>query len=129
MFDINGNNICFYVSAAEASNPHGIIGENRSEVICTGIVENVIVPNGFTPNNDLINDYFRPVLSFTPLQYHLIITSRSNEVLFESLDYQAQWDGRQNGEALPQGVYLWYLKIKTASGKQISKSGTVTIIK
>lgn len=129
MFDITGNNICFFVSATESANPHGITGETSSEITCTGIIENVIVPNGFTPNKDLINDYFKPVLSFTPLQYHLIITSRSNEILFESLDYQAEWDGRHNGDDLPQGVYLWYLKIKTASGKQISKSGTVTIIK
>jgi gliding motility-associated-like protein len=129
MYDITGNNLCFYVNASESANPHGINGESNSEITCMDIIENVIVPNGFTPNNDLINDYFRPVLSFTPLQYHLIITSRSNEILFESLDYQAQWDGKHSGEALPQGVYLWYLKIKTASGKQISKSGTVTIIK
>jgi gliding motility-associated-like protein len=129
MFDITGNNLCFYVSVSESGNPHGIYGESSSEVICTGIIENIIVPNTFTPNNDLINDYFKPVLSFTPVQYHLVITSRSNEIVFESLDYQAQWDGRHNGESLPDGVYLWYLKLKTASGKQISKTGTVTIIK
>lgn len=129
MYDITGSNLCFYISASETDNPHGIAGETSSAGICTEITENITVPNAFTPNNDLTNDFFKPVLSFTPASYHLIITDRQNYILFESHDHMAEWDGKQNGDSLPQGVYLWFLKVETPSGKQVTRTGTVTIIK
>ncbi len=129
MYEITGSNLCFYISAFEADNPYGISGETGSAAICTEIIENITVPNAFTPNNDLTNDFFKPILSFTPADYHLIITDRKNNILFESRDHLAEWDGKRNGESLAQGVYLWFLKVKTPSGKQITRTGTVTIIK
>ncbi len=129
MYDITGRKVCFYINALETANPHGISGETSSSPVCTDIVENITIPNAFTPNNDLINDSFKPVLSFTPIEYHFVVTDRSNNILFESRDQLAEWDGKKNGESLPQGVYLWFLKIKTPSGKQLTRTGTVTILK
>jgi gliding motility-associated-like protein len=111
----------------EMSNPHGITGQSISSRICTEPTELITVPNIFTPDNDLINDVFRPVLSFTPLDYQLIITDRKGIVLFESKDFLEVWDGTHNGTPQPQDVFLWFLKVTTPSGKSISKTGTVTI--
>ena len=129
MYEVTGNQVCFYVSASEASNPYGISGESLSSEICTNPTEVITVPNVFTPNNDLDNDLFRPVLSFTPLDYYLIVRGRRGNVLFETRDYHAEWDGSQNGKPQPQGVYLWFLKLTTQSGRVISKTGTLTIIR
>ncbi|MBA4321252.1 MAG: hypothetical protein C0408_00395 [Odoribacter sp.] len=129
MYDITGSNLCFYISASETNNPQNISGVSSSAIICTEISENISVPNAFTPNNDLINDLFKPVLSFTPVDYHLVITDKLNNILFESNDEMEAWNGRRKGDSLPQGVYLWFLKLKTPSGRQITRSGTVTIIK
>ena len=90
--------------------------------------DTIIIPNVFTPNNDEVNDLFKPVLSFIPKDYHLIISNRRSNILFETRDYDEEWDGSQNGKPQPQGVYLWFLKVTTPSGKSISKTGTVTII-
>lgn len=128
MYQVTGKEVCFYISAAEASNPHGITGESISSRICTSPVEAITVPNIFTPNNDLKNDRFRPVLSFTPTDYHLIISDRRGSMLFESRNYLEDWDGTKNGTLQPQGVCLWFLKLTTPSGKVISKTGTVTIV-
>lgn len=129
MYEVTGNQVCFYVSASEASNPYSISGESLSSEICTNPTEVITVPNVFTPNNDLDNDLFRPVLSFTPLDYYLIVRGRRGNVLFETRDYHAEWDGSQNGKPQPQGVYLWFLKLTTQSGRVISKTGTLTIIR
>jgi gliding motility-associated-like protein len=129
MYEVSGNEVCFYISASETSNPYGISGESISSTICTSPTEVITVPNVFTPNNDLDNDLFRPVLSFTPLEYHLIISDRQGNILFETRDSLADWDGTQNGKPQPQGVYLWFLKLTTPSGKVISKTGTITIIR
>lgn len=129
MYEVTGNDICFYISATEITNLHNITGESRSDAVCTETTERIMVPTAFTPDNNLVNDMFSPVLSFTPTEYHLVITDRQNNIMFESSDFQAQWDGTKNGTPLSQGVYLWFLRVKTPSGKIITRSGTVTIIK
>ena len=129
MYNVSSNEVCFYIIASESSNPYGISGESISSKTCTAPTEIITVPNVFTPNNDLKNDLFRPVLSFTPLEYHLIISDRQGNILFESRDYLADWDGTQSGNPQPQGVYLWFLKLTTPSGKAISRTGTITIIR
>jgi len=128
MYEVTGTEVCFMVKANEASNPYGPAGESSSSVICIPVTENVIVPNTFTPDGNLINDLFRPVLSFTPLDYHLIINDLHRKRLFETRDHTEEWDGMYNGARLPEGVYLWYLEVRTPSGNSISKTGTVTII-
>jgi gliding motility-associated-like protein len=128
MYQVSGNEVCFYIIATEKSNPHGIGGESISSRTCTSPVEKITVPNVFTPDNDLHNDLFRPVLSFTPVQYHLVISDRQGTMLFETRNYLEEWNGSRNGSPQPQGVYLWFLKVTTPTGKQISRTGTVTII-
>jgi gliding motility-associated-like protein len=129
MYQVSANEVCFYIRATESSNPHGISGESISQKICTTPTEVITVPNIFTPNNDLKNDLFRPVLSFTPLNYHLIISDLKNKVIFETNDFHVEWDGTHNGTPEPDGVCLWFLKLTTPTGKSISRTGTVTIIR
>lgn len=129
MYQVSSDKVCFYVTASENSNPYGITGSSISSEICTTPTEVITVPNVFTPNNDLKNDLFRPVVSFTPLNYHLIISDRHNKVLFETRDFLDEWDGTHNGTPEPEGVCLWFLKLTTPTGKTISKTGTVTIVR
>lgn len=129
MFNTSGSRICFYISVSEASNPYGISGVSVSNIACFNIEERVVVPNVFSPDGDLINDLFRPVITFTPVSYQLIITDRQRKILFESRDFTTSWDGTDSGNPLPQGVYLWFLKVVAPSGKNISRSGTLTLIK
>jgi len=126
---VSAEEVCFYIEAFEASNPHGITGESRSAQICTVPTEVITVPNVFTPDGDLLNDNFRPVLSFTPKDYHLIITDRNGRVLFETQNHLEEWDGTHNGYPQSQGVTLWFLKVSTPSGNSITRTGTVTIIR
>jgi gliding motility-associated-like protein len=129
MYDISQGSVCFYVSAHEKTNIYGITGESSSNAVCSDIIERITVPTAFTPDNDLVNDYFKPFLSFTPDSYRLIISDRNNNIMFESNDHLAVWDGTRGGSPLPQGVYIWFLRATSPSGKAFSKSGTVTIIK
>ncbi len=128
MNQVSTKEVCFYLIASEISNPYGVTGESRSSEACTSPTEIVTVPNVFTPNGDLENDLFRPVLSFTPSTYQLIISDRKGNVLFETRDYLASWDGTKNGNPQSEGVFLWFLKLTTPSGKVISKTGTITIV-
>lgn len=128
MYEISGGQVCFRISASESGNPHGISGKSVSAPVCYEPSENITVPDVFTPNNDLMNDLFRPVLSFTPLEYYLMVTDRSGKVLFETRDFSTSWDGSSASDHA-QSVCLWFLKITTPSGNRISRTGTVTIIR
>ncbi len=129
MYNVSDDRVCFYIVASESSNPYGINGESRSNTVCLPVIENITVPNIFTPDGDLKNDLFKPVLSFTPESYYLIISDRQGKVLFETKDHSESWDGTRNGDPLPQGVYLWLMEVNTPSGKSISRTGTITIYK
>lgn len=129
MFKVKEGSVCFYVNASEQSNPFGINSESSSNRACFKIDEVITVPNIFTPDGDLKNDLFRPVLTFKPDDYHLIISSRQGKVLFESRDYNESWNGTDHGIPVSGGVYIWVLKVKTPDGRNISRTGTLTLFK
>jgi gliding motility-associated-like protein len=128
MYDISGDEVCFLVRAYEGSNPFGVQGESQSSHVCIPASEKITIPNIFTPDNNSVNDRFRPVLSFTPVDYHLIITDLKRVTVFETRDFNSEWDGTREGNRLPLGTYLWFLRVRTPSGRNISESGTVTIV-
>lgn len=129
MHNVAGGKICFYVLAAESGNPYGITGsESTSNMSCYIIEEVITMPNIFSPNGDGINDLFRPVITFSPSNYKLVITDRRRKILFESDDYTESWDGREKGKPVPQDVYLWFLRLTTPSKKNVTRTGTLTVI-
>jgi hypothetical protein len=128
MNEVAENQVCFYIYASEISNPHGIRGESKSSLACIAPDEVITVPNIFIPGKGSVNSVFRPVLSFTPLEYHLVISDRQSKVIFETYDHNHAWDGTRGGSLLPQDVYMWFLKVTTPSGKTMNRTGTVTTI-
>ncbi len=129
MYNLTGDKVCFYVLASETGNPYGITGESASDKSCISIEENVTVPNIFSPDGDGLNDLFRPVITFSPATYQLTITDRQMKTIFETRDYNESWDGSADGSSVSRGVYLWFLKLTTPSGRNITRTGTVTVIK
>lgn len=129
MFGAYGEKICFYIVAGETANPYGINGESRSNITCFKLEETITVPNIFTPNGDARNDLFVPVLTFTPLEYHLVISDRHGRVIFETRDFTESWDGSDRNNPPREDVYIWSLRVLTNNGNKISKTGTVTIYK
>jgi gliding motility-associated-like protein len=128
MYKVTGSEVCFSVEAKETENPYGAAGVSLSNKVCSAITEIISVPNTFTPDHNLINDTFKPILSFTPTAYKLVITDLRRRVLFETTDPSDEWDGSAGGKSLPEGIYLWFLKVMSPSGKSFSKTGTVNII-
>ena len=127
MYEVTGQEVCFMIKAYEGVNPYGISGESSSSYVCTPIVERITVPNLFTPDEDLVNDLFSPVLSYTPVEYHLIITNLKRRTVFETRHYDEKWDGMEGGVPVPEGVFLWFLNVTEPSGNKEIRTGTVTV--
>jgi hypothetical protein len=59
-----------------------------------------------------------------------VITDRYGKIIFDNNAYIESWDGiYKAGYMANEDVYLWFLSIKTPSGKNIKRTGTVTLIR
>ncbi|MDO9339695.1 MAG: gliding motility-associated C-terminal domain-containing protein, partial [Bacteroidales bacterium] len=111
-----------FSSPGVCTKPPVIIPDTTTDIVTE--TEIITVPNVLISNSLKGNNLFRPVLTFTPKDYYLIISDRRGNILFKTKDYEEVWDGSGKGN----GVYLWFLRVTTPTGKSISKTGTVTII-
>lgn len=74
------------------------------------------VPNSFTPNNDHLNDVFKPyVVGLNTGEYRLYIFDRWGNKLFETNDTETGWNGTYNSTLIPSGVYVWKIVITGTS--------------
>lgn len=91
----------------------------------------VFVPKAFSPNNDGLNDGFRPILrGFDPENYEFTIFNRWGELLFESKTNDESWNGTKNGKFVQQDVYVWHLKVRPfPNGEKKELFGTVMSLK
>ncbi|MEZ4899107.1 MAG: gliding motility-associated C-terminal domain-containing protein [Saprospiraceae bacterium] len=67
----------------------------------------IYVPNIFSPNDDAINDQWRPSFSRPPVSYEVMIFDRWGNLVYSSRDPEEGWDGRKNQQLLLPGVYVW----------------------
>jgi gliding motility-associated-like protein len=75
------------------------------------------VPNVFTPNGDGANDQF--AIRGLPEMSHLIIYDRLGRIVFESMDYEQDWDGTdRKGRVLPPDTY-WYHLILSETNESV----------
>lgn len=86
------------------------------------VVDNVITPNVITPNGDGINDYL--VFKFIePFEgSHLYIYNRWGELIYETDNYQNNWDGRNMND----GTYFYVLELGVIDHVE---KGTFTLMK
>src|SRR5690554_1727551 len=83
------------------------------EDIC---VEDLVIPDGFSPNGDGINDYFE-ILNIRTLypDYKIEIYNRYGNVLFKGDASKPDWDGTSSSalfgdDTVPVGVYFFIIK-------------------
>ncbi len=70
----------------------------------------VYIPNAFTPDGDQYNNNWTPVVALESHEWHLVIYDRWGEILWESYDQNAGWDGFYKGRKMQQGVYGYTLR-------------------
>lgn len=89
-------------------------------------------PEGFTPNNDDLNDNFKFYGGEYMDKFTYIIYNRLGEIVFEGKSIHDEWDGTFNGEPCPWGVYGWYCKYKSnymGISKEGDRRGFVSLIR
>jgi gliding motility-associated-like protein len=66
----------------------------------------ILVPNAFTPDGDIFNNTFKPIL-YKPRQFQMFIYNRWGDLIYFSNDAYGEWDGSYMGKPAPDGVYVW----------------------
>jgi gliding motility-associated-like protein len=67
----------------------------------------VKMPNVFSPNNDGINDVFKPMVAQHLRKGEIKIFDRWGRLLFITDNMDGGWDGRLGGVDCPEGVYYY----------------------
>ena len=83
-------------------------------------VSSIIVPSGYSPNMDGVNDYFVVKgLNNESVEAELVVTDINGVVVYDDPEYSNKWDGRNNsGDYLPDGTYYYFLRIKKPYARQ-----------
>ena len=89
----------------------------------------MIIPNGFTPNGDGINETFKPVSSGLK-SIQLDVYDTWGELIYsEKGETLGGWDGKVKEKESENGNYYYKVKSTTFYGTIINNNGPFTLIK
>lgn len=88
-------------------------------------------PNTFTPNNDGLNDYWRPITMYDCWwRWEVRVYNRWGTLVWVSYDPRDKWLGNRLGYFVPDGVYTYTIKGTTwESQKVVSMAGHITVFR
>lgn len=90
------------------------------------------IPNGFSPNDDGLNDIFLPQgHGIDPESFEMWIFDRWGNMIYYTDDLYKGWDGRANygTDVSQQDTYVWKIKCKNNKGINLSYIGHISIVK
>lgn len=87
------------------------------------------VPTAFSPNGDGINDGFELLDNDIASVEYFQIYNRWGEMVFQTNDVDAAWDGTYKGKPQDNGTYVWILRATGALGQVFEQRGTITLVR
>lgn len=92
-------------------------------------LHNVFIPTAFTPDGDDLNDQFE-IVTFGIEGYELDVFDRWGKLIFSNNGAPSSfWDGKFNGQPVPEGVYVYRLISQELDGTENFYKGTVTLLR
>lgn len=108
-------------------------GECNAEDLVNVYVDEISIPQGFSPNNDGVNDLFLIKGFDLPNQdAELRIVNGAGSEVFSTSKAEGwiDWDGKtSSGYDLPEGTYYYLLKLTSLGNGQIQKKSGYIILK
>lgn len=90
----------------------------------------VMVPSGFTPNADGLNDYLGPLNTKKAINLEFRVYDRSGQLVFKSTGDGKRWDGKIDGILQNSGIYGWLLIYTNKdTGKKVIRKGTTLLLR
>jgi gliding motility-associated-like protein len=87
------------------------------------------VPNAFTPNNDGLNDYLRPIpMGIREFKYFRIF-NRWGQLIFDMRSNSRGWDGTLSGKLQGSGVFVWIAEGIGVDNRTYKEKGTAVLVR
>jgi gliding motility-associated-like protein len=105
--------------------------QNKDSVLITVVSHTeLLIPTGFSPNGDGVNDVFKIERSLNIEKLiEFSVFDRWGEKVYSTGNINQGWDGTHQGQPSPIGVYVWMVVAQTYDGQEITKKGNVTLLR
>ena len=87
------------------------------------------VPNVFTPNGDMTNDFFYPIATGANTVLDFRVFNRWGQPVYENETPMTGWDGNFKEKPAPADVYAYVVKYTNALGEEETVTGDVTLVR
>jgi gliding motility-associated-like protein len=112
-----------------ASTPEGCAATDDIVVRIFKTAPSIFVPNAFTPNRDGLNDVIRPILAGIQRLDYFRIYNRYGQLVYETRQSGAGWDGRLRGIEQASGAYVYQCQAQDYLGNTIRTKGTFVLLR
>ncbi|MCX7729466.1 MAG: gliding motility-associated C-terminal domain-containing protein, partial [Bacteroidia bacterium] len=117
-----------YTITLVVTNTYGCSDTTVQKITVTPDVS-IYIPDAFTPDNDGLNDVFKPQgVGIQNLNYKMEIYDRWGEKIFQSEDFNIGWDGTVKGSVAQTGVYAYYIVLYDIKGYKHFYKGHVSLL-
>ncbi len=113
----------------EVTDSKGCVGKEFINVTLQNCTDTIYFPNSFTPNNEGLNDLFKPGVYGVLEKYVLNIYNRFGQNIFETNDYTKGWNGTLKATPAYTGVFVWYCRYKFFGQNEHTVKGTVILLR
>ena len=112
----------------------GCISNPETFFVRVGLCPNEVfyIPNAFTPDGDERNNVFKPIITsgVDIFNYTFVVYNRWGQIIWESFNVNAGWDGTYDNKLCQDGLYSWKLRFKTDETDEIKEFyGSLTVIR
>lgn len=92
------------------SNSEGCFDSHDTTISVVPDIE-VFIPNAFSPNKDILNPTFRIEGSYFYRDFEMSVYDRWGQRLFYSTNPEIGWDGTYDGKLMPEGIYIYRVRM------------------
>ncbi len=91
-------------------------------------ITTIYAPNAFSPNGDLVNDVWKPVVRDVE-EYELFVFNRWGNVIFNTANVEMGWDGTYQSKESPVDAYTFKIVYKGVDRIRRIKTGHITLVR
>lgn len=90
----------------------------------------IYIPNSFTPNDDDRNDLFSATFQCDYSYFLFVISDRWGNIVFNSNNINAKWDGKFKSNPCPDDVYVYHMEaVQKSNDKKIIRNGKISLFR
>lgn len=99
-----------------------------TDVVAIKVNSVIFVPTGFTPNRNGVNDLLRPKGEMKSIESFKVF-NRWGQMMFQTKEMGAGWDGKYKGVDQPSDTYTWILIGVSTDDKPVKLTGKTFLIR